>query len=133
MYAVDPSKTHSSFGYVHLQDNLIMSQYLPSEKFGGHRREEGGFTPRPFSPESRKNKGFDKFKKDQQNMDDTLSAKSRLDEISRSYMSPSRTLKIENVGFEASVMKIGEKDERLTVQIHKALDTQKEIFAQKRD
>ena len=64
---------------------------------------------------------------------DDVSAKSRLEEISRSYMSPSRILRTENVAFDNSIMKLNEKDQRLRVQIHKALDAHREIFIKKKE
>ena len=48
-------------------------------------------------------------------------------------MSPSRILRTENVAFDNSIMKLNEKDQRLRVQIHKALDAHREIFIKKKE
>ena len=62
---------------------------------------------------------------------DAISARSRLDEISRSYMAPSRILRNDTVAFDASVMKLSDNEERLRVQVELALKTQKEVFEKK--
>ena len=50
-----------------------------------------------------------------------MSARSRLDDISKSYNAPSSILRPKTVDFEASIMKMSDNDERLKVQIEKAL------------
>lgn len=62
---------------------------------------------------------------------DALSARSRLDEISRSYMAPSRILRGDTVAFDTSVMKLTDNEERLRIQVEIALKTQKEVFEKK--
>ena len=60
-----------------------------------------------------------------------MSPRSRLDDISKSYNAPSTILRPKTVDFEASVMRLGENDERLKKEIEKALRAQKEVFDKK--
>ena len=62
---------------------------------------------------------------------DSISPRSRLDDISKSYNAPSTILRPKTVDFEASVMRLGENDERLKKEIEKALRAQKEVFDKK--
>ena len=63
--------------------------------------------------------------------EEVMSARSRLDEISRSYHAPSTILRAEHVAYEASVMKLTDNEERLRSQVELALKTQREVFDKK--
>ena len=59
------------------------------------------------------------------------SPRSRLAATSKSYYAPSTILRPKTVDFEASVMKLGDNEERLREEFYKALAAQKEVFGKK--
>ena len=65
------------------------------------------------------------------NVDDDYSPRSKLEELSRSYMGNSKIIKPSEVDFNSTVMKLSDNDERLREEVTKALKVQKEVFQQK--
>ena len=64
-------------------------------------------------------------------IDGNYSPRSKLEELSKSYMAESKVIKQQQVDFNSSVMKLSDNDERLREEVAKALKVQREVFQRK--
>ena len=63
--------------------------------------------------------------------DNDYSPRSKIEELSRSYLGEPKVIKPHKVDYESTVMKLSDNDERLREAVAKALKVQKEVFQRK--
>ena len=77
---------------------------------------------------------FDNANQEQKSIGDVdgdYSPRSKLEELSRSYMGDPKVIKPSEIDYNSTVMKLSDNDERLREEIAKALKVQKEVFQRK--